>query len=70
ALLVGDWAYAHALQALAQTGDLPAIGRLADAIGACAALLGDGRPATADQRLAEIWANATADLAAPAPAQP
>ena len=39
ALLVGDWCYANALQALAREGDLQAIGLLAEAIGSCAVAL-------------------------------
>ncbi|MDQ8044255.1 MAG: hypothetical protein AAGC46_06520 [Solirubrobacteraceae bacterium] len=61
-LLVGDWCFAHALQALAHDGDLEAIGRLAAAIGDCAVLL-TAEPAPAG-RLAEIW-QVTGDALAP-----
>ncbi len=57
ALLVGDWCFAHALQALAQAGDLPAIGALAQAIGECALVLAEPGGA---ELLAPIWA-ATCD---------
>ena len=62
ALLVGDWCFAHALQALAHDGDLEAIGKLASAIGDCAVLLAE-RPATTD-RLTEIWRATCAQLSA------
>lgn len=54
ALLVGDWCFAHALQALAQSADLDAIGVLAAAIGECAVALTE-EPG-ADGLLASIWA--------------
>lgn len=60
ALLVGDWCMAHALQALAQAGDLPAIGVLAEAIAACAGTL-DAPDGGASRQL--IWQRATAQLA-------
>lgn len=65
ALLVGDWCYAHALRSLAAGGDLPAIGALATAIGACAALLGPSDEAASDRldRLASIWSALTGNLA-------
>lgn len=64
ALLVGDWCFAHALQALAHAGDLAAIGVLATAIGACATGL-EGPVAPGDlplARLAEIWSGVTDQL--------
>ncbi len=60
ALLVGDWCFAHALQALAHDGDLEAIGALASAIGDCAVLLTQ-QPAEPG-RLATIWADTCATL--------
>lgn len=60
ALLVGDWCMAHALQALAQAGDLPAIGVLSEAIAACAGTL-DAPDSGASRQL--IWQRATAQLA-------
>lgn len=54
ALLVGDWCFAHALQALAHEGDLAAIGALASAIGECAVLFAEHPEEPG--RLAEIWA--------------
>lgn len=60
ALLVGDWCLAYALQALAQSGDLAAIGDLADAIARCALTLDapDGQAVRAG-----IWANTASVLA-------
>jgi hypothetical protein len=56
ALLVGDWCFAHALQALAHGGDLRAIGLLAAAIGDCAIALTERMDQPADSgRLATIW---------------
>lgn len=68
ALLVGDWCFAHALRALATGGDLAAIGTLATAIGACAALLGTPDIAAEERllRLADLWSGVTGKLA-PAP---
>lgn len=65
ALLVGDWCYAQSLRALADGGDLAAIGVLATAIGACAALLGDAEITAADRpaRLEAVWSGVTATLA-------
>jgi hypothetical protein len=56
ALLVGDWCFAHALQALAQSGDLPAIGALADAIGRCAVLLTESPDPVG--HLTQVWRDA------------
>lgn len=66
ALLVGDWCYAHALQALAHAGDLTAIGTLATAIGACATALStpSERPTAGLEELAAIWADVTDQLGA------
>ena len=64
ALLVGDWCFAHALQALAQTADLEAIGLLAAAIGDCAVALTEAPGA--DGVPASIWASTVARLAVPA----
>ncbi len=67
ALLVGDWCYAHALQALAHGGDLAAIGVLATAIGACATALSTADLPQSDglTRLATIWQGVTDTLADP-----
>jgi len=59
ALLAGDWCFAHALQALAHRGDLPAIGVLAQAIGECALVLGEPGGAAL---LGEVWARACSAL--------
>ncbi len=66
ALLVGDWCYAHALQALAHGGDLEAIATLATAIGACATALSQDADASTGglERLAAIWSDAASDLGA------
>lgn len=63
-LLVGDWCFAHALQALARSGDLAAIGMLATAIGACATALSDGseRPELGLERLETIWGHTIQEL--------
>jgi hypothetical protein len=56
ALLVGDWCFAHALQALAHGGDLEAIGLLAAAIGDCALVLTEAAEVPAAQGGIEpIW---------------
>ncbi|MDO9354751.1 MAG: hypothetical protein Q7T55_13725, partial [Solirubrobacteraceae bacterium] len=62
ALLVGDWCFAHALQALAHDGDLEAIGLLAKAIGQCAVAL-TAEPAGAGA-LTQIWASTCQELRA------
>lgn len=66
ALLVGDWCYAHALQALAHGGDLAAIGVLATAIGACATALSAAADASTDglARLTTIWTGVSSELGA------
>ena len=62
ALLVGDWCFAHALQALAHAEDLDAIATLADAIGACAVALTEA-PAGTDA-LTAVWARACESMRA------
>jgi hypothetical protein len=44
ALLLGDYLYAHGLVRIAATGDLDAVGGLADLISTCAALRAGGTP--------------------------
>ncbi|MEH3054594.1 MAG: hypothetical protein PGN13_11420 [Patulibacter minatonensis] len=56
ALLVGDWCFAHALRAVAGSGDLQAIALLSDAI-ALGSTGPSGAPAPAPE-LAEIWGDA------------
>jgi hypothetical protein len=60
AVLTGDYLYAAGLREICATGDLHAVGALAELIAACAARRGDREPEADDG----LWDATVADLAA------